>query len=257
MHSRTPLTPALEALRARLDALGPGRVWRPVPAPDGSLLAPGDGSDTADLRDYIGDLDVAGKTVADLGCNLGYFSFMARRLGARRVVGCDVDPEIVALAGELARLHGLGDVAFTAVDFLLQKPETPCDMTLCIDFIGRQVVSKGRVPQVAAANAAWGARELFFTLRPVYRLEDLPAPPETLARLYPGFVRDGCFFLAETLAHCLGPHWSMRVLPNARKTWKPGERVHKAALLFTRLDAEQPAETGTGTEGMPPAAGRG
>jgi len=235
---------ALEAIRARLAALGPARIWRPVPAPDGTLLAPGDGADTADLRDYLGDLDVAGKSVADLGCNLGYFSFMARRLGASRVVGCDVDPEIIAAARQLARLHRLDNVDFTAVDFLRQTPDTPCDMTLCIDFIGRQVIAKGRVPAVAAANAAWGARELFFTLRPVYRLDDLPATPETLARHYPGFVRDDSFYLAETLAHCLGPGWSMRLLPNGRTGRPPAERVHKAALLFTRTGAAGSPQAG-------------
>ena len=237
MLEDTPPTPAATDIRQRLNALGSKRIWRPVPAPDGSLLAPGDGCDTTDLEHYIGNLDVRGKSVADLGCNLGYFSFLARRLGATRVLGLDIDPEIVHVAGQLADLHRLTDVTFAACDFLRQPPPTPCDMAMLIDFIGRQIISKGRVGLVANAAQTWGARELFFTLRPIYRLDDLPATPEALAAHYPGFVRDGAFFLAETLAQALGPAWSMRFLTDGRFAKNSDDRRHKAALLFTRQSA--------------------
>lgn len=226
--------PTRSDIRRLLDALDPQRIWRPVPAPDGSLLAPGDGSDTTDLERYIGNLDVAGKSVADLGCNLGYFTFMAKRLGAAHVVGLDIDTEIIHAAGQLARLHDLPDVTFTACDFLRQTPHPPCDMAMLIDFIGRQIISKGRVGLVADAAKNWGSRELFFTLRPIYRLDDLPVSPQTLDALYPGFVRDDAFFLAEALSHALGPDWSMRFLTDGRFAKGPTERCHKAALLFTR-----------------------
>ncbi|MFP5258594.1 MAG: methyltransferase domain-containing protein [Acidobacteriota bacterium] len=234
MLQETPASSAQSRIRQLLDALGPARVWRPVPAPDGGLLAPGDGCDTADLEHYIGNLDVAGKSVADLGCNLGYFTFMAKRLGAASVLGLDIDPEIIAVAEELARLHQIADVAFLACNFLRQPPSEPCDMAMLIDFIGRQIISKGRVGDVARAAKIWGKNQLLFTLRPVYRLDDLPARPETLAAHYPGFVREGAFFLAETLAQALGPDWSMRYLTDGSFAKGPEERRHKAALLFTR-----------------------
>ncbi|WP_075356505.1 methyltransferase domain-containing protein, partial [Desulfovibrio sp. DV] len=196
--------PEMARLHHLLAALGPQRIWRPVPAPDGSLLAPGDGSDTSELERYIGDLDVAGKSVADLGCNLGYFTFMARRLGASRVLGLDIDPEIIHIANELAALHQTTNVAFLAVDFLRQPPKAPCDMAMLIDFIGRQIISKGRVGLVAQAAKNWGRRELFFTLRPIYRLDDLPASPQALDAHYPGFVHDNAFHLADALAQALG-----------------------------------------------------
>ncbi|MHC1791733.1 methyltransferase domain-containing protein [Solidesulfovibrio sp.] len=237
MHRPHPEPPAQAELRRILDRLGPKRVWRPVPAPDGSLLATGDGSDTTDLEHYIGSLDVAGKSVADLGCNLGYFSFLAHRRGASRVLGLDIDTEIVEAANTLAGLHQLPSVTFAACDFLRQTPLPPCDMALLIDFIGRQIIAKGRVPLVAEAAKNWGTDELFFTLRPVYRLDDLPAAPETLRQHYPGFVRDNAFFLAETLGHALGPDWTMRYLTNGRFAKGPHERTHKAALLFTRQAA--------------------
>ena len=235
MLQETPASSAQSRIRRLLDALGPARVWRPVPAPDGSLLAPGDGCDTTDLEHYIGNLDVAGKSVADLGCNLGYFTFMAKRLGAVSVLGLDIDPEIIAAAEELAKLHKVTGVAFLACNFLRQPPAVPCDMAMLIDFIGRQIISKGRVGDVARAATAWGESQLFFTLRPVYRLDDLPASPKTLAAHYPGFVREGAFFLAEALAHALGPDWSKRYLTDGSFAKGPEDRRHKAALLFTRL----------------------
>lgn len=234
MHQPPPEPPVQAELRRLLDRLGPTRVWRPVPAPDGSLLATGDGTDTSDLEHYIGSLDVAGKSVADLGCNLGYFSFLAKRRGAARVLGLDIDTTLVDAANTLAGLHQMPDVVFVACDFLRQRPLPPCDMAMLIDFIGRQIIAKGRVGLVAEAARNWGAAELFFTLRPVYRLDDLPASPETLGQHYPGFVRDGAFFLAEALAQALGPDWTMRYLTNGRFAKGPHERTHKAALLFSR-----------------------
>ena len=75
----TDISTDAATLRAALAALGPGRVWRPVPGPDGTLLAPGRGPGPECLDAYVAGLDVAGKTVADLGCNLGYFAFLAAR----------------------------------------------------------------------------------------------------------------------------------------------------------------------------------
>lgn len=234
MLDAVPSPPSLESVRDLLARLGPERVWRPVPGPDGGLLAPGEGPDMDILAGYVGDLDVAGKSVADLGCNLGYFSFMARRLGATRVIGLDIDPEIVRVAGLLAKLHNLGNVEFAALDFLRERPDTPCHMALLIDFIGRRVIAKGRLAAVAAAAKAWGERELFFTLRPVYHLDDLQLSPTELDRLYPGSVRDGHFRLADTLAGLLGPDWSRRYLTHGRIPGDDAHRVSKAALLFTR-----------------------
>ncbi|WP_246197981.1 methyltransferase domain-containing protein [Solidesulfovibrio aerotolerans] len=230
----SPLPPPLSHIRTLLAALGPERIWRPVPAPDGSLLAPGDGCDLRDLEGYLGNLDVAGKTVADLGCNLGYFTFLARRCGATRVLGLDSDPEIIHIAGQLATLHRLTDVTFTACDFLRQAPPSPCDMALLIDFIGRRIITKGRIGLVATAAKHWGAHELFFTLRPIYQLSDLPASPDLLQAHYPGFVRGDAFYLADALAHALGPDWSLRYLTDGRFAASVDQRCHKAALLFTR-----------------------
>ncbi|EFL51552.1 Methyltransferase type 12 [Solidesulfovibrio fructosivorans JJ]] len=218
----------LEVARRLLAGLDPACVWRPVYGPDGTLLAPGHGPGPDELESYIGNLDVVGKSVVDLGCNLGYFAFRAAWRGATRVLGCDVDPDVIRTARELARLHGLDNVDFSACDFLCGPPAAPpCEMAMLIDFIGRGVISKGRLESVAKAAAAWASKELFFTLRPAYRLDDLPASPAELERLYPGHVRGGHFHLADALAERLGPDWSPRRLTGSGRV--------KAALLFTRV----------------------
>jgi ribosomal protein L11 methyltransferase len=230
-----------------LAALGPTRVWRPVLGPDGErLAAAGDGREIPELDDYIGNLELAGKTVADLGCNLGYFAFLARRRGAARVLGLDIDPDVIDVAQALARFHNAPEVTFAACDFLRAVPETPCDLAMLVDFIGRGIIVKGRVRAVVAAAGNWASREIFFTLRPVYALDDLPVARKVLEGLYPGFVRDDAFYLAEFVAHELGPQWSLTCLRNGSFAVSPSQRRFKAALLF----AKRPQAAGQGDVGQ-------
>jgi SAM-dependent methyltransferase len=227
-----PIPDTVDRIRVLLNALGPERVWRPVLGPDGDLLAPGDGSDPAALAAILDPVDVVGKSVADLGCNLGFFSFLVRRRGASHVVGLDIFPEIIDAANLLATLYGLTDVHFVATDFLRNRPETPCDMALLIDFIGRRIIARGRLAMVAAAATSWGTRELFFTMRPSYTLDDLPLPPEDLERFYPGFVREGRFFLIDCFAALLGPGWNMRYVNGANGSSRG--RGKKVPVLFSK-----------------------
>ncbi|HML55318.1 MAG TPA: methyltransferase domain-containing protein [Solidesulfovibrio magneticus] len=228
--------PTIDDIRRLLAELDPASIWRPVLGPDGTrIAAAGDGREIPELDAYIGNLELNGKTVADLGCNLGYFAFLAKRRGAGKTLGLDIDPDVVRVASAIARLHDAPDVTFVACDFLRVVPETPCDLAMLIDFIGRQIIAKGRVRAVVAAARNWASREIFFTLRPVYALDDLPVSRETLESLYPGFVHDDAFYLAEFVAHELGPRWSLACLPNGSFAVSPTQRRFKAALLFTKI----------------------
>ncbi len=51
--------------------------------------------------------DFSGKTVLDVGCNAGYYSFVAKARGANRVVGVELDPHCVQQAEYLSNLLGL------------------------------------------------------------------------------------------------------------------------------------------------------
>jgi len=70
------------------------------------------GSD-ARLRALLGAVDVRGKHVLDVGCNIGFFCFSLAREGAR-CWGLDADRDALRVAESLRRLHGVGSVRFTA-----------------------------------------------------------------------------------------------------------------------------------------------
>ena len=52
------------------------------------------------LWPYVEDVlsDVSGRTVLDVGCNAGFYALEAKRRGARRVLGIDIDPRYLEQA---------------------------------------------------------------------------------------------------------------------------------------------------------------
>jgi tRNA (mo5U34)-methyltransferase len=56
-------------------------------------------------------LNLSGKTVLDIGCNAGFYSFEMKRRGARKVVGIDPDPAYLAQARLASEIWDL-DVDF-------------------------------------------------------------------------------------------------------------------------------------------------
>ena len=104
---------APDALRARIDALGPwfhnidlGGVWT---APD-HFLGNYPAVKFAGFADRLPD--VRGKTVLDIGCNAGFYSVEMKRRGATRVLGIDSDDRYL----EQARLS-TNTLGFPVVEF--------------------------------------------------------------------------------------------------------------------------------------------
>lgn len=215
-----------------LQTLPEGTVWRPVRDTAGNLLAEGTGIGEDGLSDYLPGVAFAGKTVCDLGCNLGYFSFMAARGGATAVVGLDVDPLVVEAAGILALMQGYGNVRFQVSDFLNDPARETYDMVLVIDFIGRGTIVKGRLDAVLDAAAARAREKIVFTLRPVYPLTDLAGgTPEALAARYGAdYVHGGRFHLLDYAANRLPDFTPTLLTPSG----DPARRF-KHAVLFTKI----------------------
>jgi len=61
-------------------------------------------------------VDFRGKTVLDLGCNIGYFCFKARESGAKKVLGIDIDAEVIEIARKLRDYKGLDCIEFICGD---------------------------------------------------------------------------------------------------------------------------------------------
>lgn len=89
---------------------------------DGQVIIEGEHKQrTEERKSWIRDAQPAGKTVLDLGCNLGVFALEAARLGARQATGIDIQPNVISAASRIRDFFGLTNCTFQAVD--LMKPE--------------------------------------------------------------------------------------------------------------------------------------
>ena len=72
-----------------------------------------------------------GDTVVDVGCGCGVLSFVAARLDAERVVGCDISEAAVAVAEANAERLGLQDrTEFRAGNLLEPVTDVPADVVI-------------------------------------------------------------------------------------------------------------------------------
>ena len=100
-------------LRQRIEELGP---WFHNMRLSGVETAPGhflgDYPEVkfASFRDAI-PADLTGRTVLDIGCNAGFYSFEMKRRGATRVLGVDTDEHYLRQARFVAQVSGV-DVEF-------------------------------------------------------------------------------------------------------------------------------------------------
>lgn len=73
-----------------------------------------------------------GESIADLGAGSGILSIAARKLGAARVHGWDIDAQTVSIARENALKNGVDNIRFDAGSLpdLLQSPQAPYDVVI-------------------------------------------------------------------------------------------------------------------------------
>lgn len=105
--------------RVGMDTLDPGwlnTLCGALTKEEGALLRPM--PKWAYLKPILPDMK--GKSVLDIGCNNGFFSFaFSEELGAARVTGLEVVPEFYESAQWLAKLKGVSNVEFKFTDALL------------------------------------------------------------------------------------------------------------------------------------------
>jgi SAM-dependent methyltransferase len=106
--------------------------WRGRTGPFTIGVNPGVFSPTHTSRTLADALEIgSGDTVIDVGCGSGVLSFVAARLGARRVVGCDLSAEAVQAATANADRLGLADrVEFRTGDLLEPVRDVPATVLI-------------------------------------------------------------------------------------------------------------------------------
>lgn len=91
--------------------------WREVPDPSavnvmldpGLAFGTGTHPTTALCLQWLDSLDLEGKTVIDFGCGSGILAIAALKLGAKRAIGIDIDPQAILASTNNAVANGVAD----------------------------------------------------------------------------------------------------------------------------------------------------
>ena len=91
--------------------------WRDVPEPDavnvmldpGLAFGTGTHPTTALCLEWLEGLDLSGKTVIDFGCGSGILAIAAIKLGAKKVIGIDIDPQALLASKDNAERNGVAE----------------------------------------------------------------------------------------------------------------------------------------------------
>lgn len=97
----------------RAQSVPEGRV--PLYLNPGLTFGTGSHPTTQLCLELLEDAVSGGETALDLGCGSGILAIAALRLGARRVVGVDIDPKAVDVAYENAAMNGIGKDRLTVL----------------------------------------------------------------------------------------------------------------------------------------------
>jgi len=177
-------------------------------------------------------MDFRDKRVVDLGCNIGYYSFLAGQLGARRVLGLDVGRGVVKVGAGLGRRHGAASVELRVADFLAMEPPETFDVALMIDVIGDNRVRNGRAGKMFDALARFAAPVSVVAIRPVFYVEEhMGVSPGRLRGRYPeAFLDQGRLLFLEWVKAEYGRVWDIQGLTDHDDE----QSVAKQMLRFTR-----------------------
>ena len=91
--------------------------WREVPDPNavnvmldpGLAFGTGTHPTTALCLQWLDGLDLTDKTVIDFGCGSGILAIAALKLGAKRAIGIDIDPQAILASTNNAEANGVAD----------------------------------------------------------------------------------------------------------------------------------------------------
>jgi len=222
----------LAELKDILKTVGPQNIWRPVVLNTGHLMADGIGEADDGLAENVGSLDFKGKTVLDLGCNFGYYCVVARRDGARRVLGIEADARIIRGCEIITALNGVDRVAFLATDIVRAEGIGRFDIGLMIDLIGSQMILSGTARAVLDSLERLSQKEMVLTLRPRYHIpKKLAADFRGLKEKYPAdYIRDNHFHALDYVRDRFKANWKANLI----SAQSDPEVEYKQTLHFVR-----------------------
>lgn len=200
-------------LQPIFERVGIEKVWRPIYDKEKKLIARGRGKFYDIIPETLQSVDFEGKTVVDLGCNFGYYTFLAARLGAKRVVGIDINGEIIRGCEILGAHYGLSNVEFHAADFTKSDLGEIFDIGMMIDFIGKSAVRKCKLQACLAGLERLSRSDMLLTLRPEYHIEsDLDMDSDEFGTRYSSkFIRNRRFHLLDFVRATFGGKWVMQI----------------------------------------------
>jgi SAM-dependent methyltransferase len=210
--------------------VGPENIWRPVYDNENVLLADG----IADMRDGspgdISAVDFHEKTVLDLGCNFGFYSFLAKRLGAKRVLGVDSNARVIKGCELLKAIHKIQGVSFHLGDLTASNLPGRFDIAMLINFIGKKMVAEG-IKKVLDAVEHHSLNTMIISARAYYRIpKHLGGNAERIIRHYTStYLKGDKFHLISFIHDYFHERWDMSVISADRD-----DPDIKRTLLFTR-----------------------
>ena len=197
-----------------LKSVGPQNIWHPVVVNGNKLLANGIGDPLDGIRDRDGVLDFEGKTVVDLGCNFGHYSFFVRNAGARDVLGIDMDKRIIRGCEILKVLYDVDRVTFRPLDITKANGIGKFDIGMMIDIIGRDKIRSGAAKDFLDSLERMSQKEMLLTLRPRYHIEKkLGTDIQRIRKKYPvEYIRNSYFYMVDFVRDRFKASWEMHIL---------------------------------------------
>ena len=207
----------LQEFLALAAAIAPEHRYRTVYDADFSVLVPGKEVIDPDTLAAFSRIGFSGRSVVDLGCNFGFFSFQARRLGAASVLGVDRERRVLDGCELLHRHFGMDGISFECHDIddtACALPSRSFDIAMLVEFIGKTFILQNRVAAALAFLERLSERELIVSVQKIYWIrKELGTTPERLKALYPArYVDGGDFLLLDYVRDCLEPRWRMEAL---------------------------------------------
>ena len=222
----------MRKLQEVLQTVGLDNIWRPIYDPKGNLVAPGAGWENDGLPKSFPKDHFRGKTVLDVGCNFGFYTFFAKKHGASQTVGIDIDERLIEGCNILKAMYGIPDVHFYVADLLTYDPPEIYDTVMLLDTIGKNFVQTGMLKHFLDALERLARYAMIISFRAIYRIpKHFEVKAETLAATYSGeYIRNKRFHLLEYVHAYFEEHWEIAYLSPECDP----EESNKRTIIFVR-----------------------